>query len=293
MIQSMTGYSRVTRHVASGPVTVELRSTNHRYLEIGYRVPDGLAGFEGQLTQLIRGQVRRGRIDVSIVVQSPPGTTRRVVLDEALAQACYERLLELKIRFGLKGGLTLDHVLALPQVLSVTDDQTQRQVLWPDIHRALQESLRRLLSMRRAEGRRLVKDIHIHMQAIKKRLAAIRARLPKSAGQQKQRLHQRLKTSLGDAAVTASSALIQEALALIRDTDIHEELVRLDSHLTHMEQTLHTQQTVGKTLDFIAQELMREANTMGAKANDAAITRCVIEIKGAIEKIREQAQNLE
>ena len=293
MIQSMTGYSRATRHTPQELVTVELRSTNHRYLEIGHRLPDGLVEFEGQIAQLIRSHVRRGRIEVSVTVQGPRGTTRRVALDEALAQAYHERLLELKSRLGLKGSLTLDHVLALPQVLSVTDDQAQRQALWPDIRQALQAALRKLLTMRRAEGRRLIKDIRVHLRLIKARLAVIRARLPKSAAQQRQRLQHRLKAMLGDAPAAASSALIQEALALIRDTDIHEELVRLDSHLTHVEQTLRGQPSVGKTLDFIAQELMRETNTMGAKANDAIIARCVIEIKGAIEKIREQAQNLE
>ena len=147
--------------------------------------------------------------------------------------------------------------------------------------------------MRRAEGRRLVKDIRAQLRAITQRLVMIRARLPKSAAQQKQRLQQRLKTVLGETAAASSSARIHEALALIKDTDIHEELVRLDSHLTQADQILSKQSSVGKTLDFIAQELMREANTMGAKANDAVIARCVIEIKGAIEKIREQAQNLE
>jgi len=293
MIQSMTGYSRATRHTPQELVTAELRSTNHRYLEIGHRLPDGLVELEGQIAQLIRSHVRRGRIEVSVTVQGPRGTTRRVALDEALAQAYHERLLELKSRLGLKGSLTLDHLLALPQVLSVTDDQAQRQALWPDIRQALQAALRKLLAMRRAEGRRLITDIRVHLRLIKARLAVIRARLPKSATQQRQRLQQRLKALLGDAPAAASSALIQEALALIRDTDIHEELVRLDSHLAHVEQTLRGQSAVGKTLDFIAQELMREANTMGAKANDAIIARCVIEIKGAIEKIREQAQNLE
>ena len=292
MVQSMTGYSRAARHTAQGLVTVELRSTNHRYLEIGHRLPDGLVDLEGQMAQLIRSQIRRGRIELNVTLQASRVTTRRVVLDEELAQACYERLLELKGRVGLKGEVTLEHVLALPQVLSVTDDPAKRQALWPDIRHTVHVALRQLLAMRRAEGRRLAKDIRAQMRVIAQRLARIRARLPKSAAQQKRRLQQRLKAVLGKTAA-ASSTLIHEALALIRETDVHEELVRLESHLTHADHTMNQQASVGKPLDFIAQELMRETNTMGAKANDAAMARCVIEIKGAIEKIREQAQNLE
>jgi uncharacterized protein (TIGR00255 family) len=215
-----------------------------------------------------------------------------MVVDEALAQAYYASLIELKARFGLKGGVTLDQLLSLP-ILSAVDDPTlARQALWPTIRQTITSALQGLLAMRRAEGRRLARAVRAHVRLIGNGLVAIRARLPKSLVQQARRLQERLRALFG-AASPATSAQIREAVALVKDADIHEELVRLESHLVHMRQALEHRGAVGKTLDFLAQELMREANTIGAKTNDAAIARHVIEIKGAIEKIREQAQNLE
>ncbi len=293
MVQSMTGYSRVMRHLAQGLVTVELRSTNHRYLELSYRLPEGLSEFEGAIAQLLRAHVKRGRIDVSVTVQLARGSTRRLVVDNALAQAYYAQLLELKSRLGLKGSVTLEHLLALPQLVSLSDNHAQRQALWKDVEQALQEAAQQLLVRRRAEGRRLSQDILAQLRTITTRLKAIRTRLPKAAASQRAQLSQRLKGALGEAGAAVSSAQLHEALAVVRDADVHEELVRLESHLTHAKQVLRSAQAVGKTLDFIAQELTRETNTLGAKASDVAVARGVIEIKGAIEKIREQAQNLE
>lgn len=139
----------------------------------------------------------------------------------------------------------------------------------------------------------MAQDILAQLRAITACLKAIRARLSLAAASQREQLRQRLKGALGGAGASVSPAQLQEALAVVREVDVHEELVRLASHLTHAKQVLRSAQAVGKTLDFIAQELTREANTLGAKASDEMIARDVIEIKGAIEKIREQAQNLE
>ena len=292
MIQSMTGYSRATRRGPHSTVTVELRSTNHRYLEIGQRMTDGPGGSEDAIAQLIKRRLTRGRIDVSVSVQAPRRTTRRVVLDRALARAYYERARELKTRFKLSGDVALAQLLTLPHVVEITEERPAQQNVWPTIRQAVQAAVRELLAMRRREGQRLVKDMAAHAEAIRKRLRAIRARLPESLAQQAHRLRDRLTELLG-ASPSVPPAQLQEAVALVRDVDIHEELVRLHSHLLHVQQALRSQGPIGKKLDFIAQELMREANTIGAKANDGLIARDIIEIKGAIEKVREQAQNLE
>ena len=289
----MTGYSRLMRQTPFGTLVVEIRSTNHRYLEVGQRIPNGLAGLEGHVAQLVRRTIRRGRIDVNVTAQLSKEVSKRLVIDETLAHAYYERLLELKARFGLKGDVELGHLLGLPHLVGVVSDHTKSHALWPHVRRAIEQTLRQVLIMRRAEGQRLVKDIRVHLQVIRRRHGTIRKRLPRSIAQQKRALRQRLHGLVGRPAAW-TSAKIQEALAFVKDVDIHEELVRLDSHLVHLKQALAGGRSgVGKKLDFIAQELMREANTIGAKANDASIARDVIEIKGAIEKIREQAQNLE
>ncbi len=292
MIQSMTGFSRTTKHLQIGTVTVELRSTNHRYLEVGQRMPDGLGALEGLVTELVKEHLQRGRIDVLVSLQAPKATTKRVVFDEALAQAYLERLLELKGRFGLKGNVTLDHLLTLPHLISVVDDPRQRQALEPALHEVLRTAVRELVAMRRREGQRLLADIRKHVRLIQQRAAAIYKRLPRSIAEQQQRLRSRIKQMLSNGS-SATSAQIQEAIALLKDVDIHEELIRLESHGVHLQHILGSNGPIGKKLDFIAQELTREVNTIGAKANDAQIARRVIEMKEAIEKIREQAQNLE
>lgn len=292
-VQSMTGYSRVTRHVAQGTVTVELRSINHRYLDVGARLPDGFSEFEGEIAPLLRAHLKRGRVDVNVSVQLAGGNARRVMVDETLAKTYHAQLVSLQRRFGLKGGVALEHLLALPQLMTVAENPARRHALWAQVMRTLREALRHLLAQRRAEGRRLVADLRSHLQLIRARLNTVRARLPQAAAHQRQQLQLRLKSLFDGVTASMSNAQLHEALAMVRETDINEELVRLDSHLAHSQQVLRGAPAVGKTLDFIAQELMRETNTLGAKANDATIARCVIDIKGAIERIREQAQNLE
>ena len=188
MIQSMTGFSRTTKHLPFGTVTVELRSTNHRYLEVGQRLPDGLGSLEGLVTELVKTQIQRGRIDVLVSLQAPKATTKRVVFDEALAQGYLEQLHELKARFGLKGGVTLEHLLTLPHLISVIEDQRQRQAMEPVLREVIRGSVRELVAMRQREGKRLLADIRRHVQIIQRRVATIRTRLPRSIAEQQRRL---------------------------------------------------------------------------------------------------------
>ncbi len=292
MVSSMTGYSRLTAQTPHGAVTVELRSINHRFLELETRLPEGLSGFEADVAQAIKRHVRRGRVEATVSLQAARVPIRRHVIDESLAQACYESLLELKGRFGLKGAITLEHVLAHPRIFSASEPRAHHEDVWPAAQRALQHALRKLVTARQREGARLAADIRAQARTIERHLAAIRRRLPAALAEQRRRLGERVKTVLGNGA-TVSSAHLREAVAVVKDVDIHEELVRLDSHLTHLRQTLAQAGPAGKALDFIAQELMREGNTLGAKANDAVIARHVVGIKSAIERIREQGQNLE
>ncbi len=292
MIQSMTGFSRVSRHAPFGAVTVELRSINHRYLEINQRLPEGISELENEIGQTIRAQVRRGRVDVTATIQGASTKTRRVVLDEALIRESLRRLTAVKARYRLKGPITLEHVLMLPHVISVEEDQRGAAVQAGPIQHVVQAALRGLVAMRIREGQRLVRDIRTQAKALARRVRAIKARLPRRFAQQQRRFRERIKTLLGPN-TSATNTQIQEAVAFLKDIDINEELVRLESHLQHLAQLLDGAGPIGKQLDFIAQELMREANTIGAKANDALVAREVVAMKEAVEKIREQAQNLE
>ena len=292
MVQSMTGYGRAMKRTSLGHVTVELRSTNHRYLEIDQRLPNGMTSLQSRLTALVRTHVRRGRIEVAIALQLHGGDRRRVVFDEQLLARYHQALLELKGRFGLKGSVTLEQLLALPQAMTVVEDKLPTEHLWEVMAEAVRAAVRDLVRARQREGAKLTADIRQQISTIERCTRTIKARLPKAQDEQRQRLRERLRELLGREASGTSSQL-EEALALVRDADIHEELVRLASHLTQMRQALQSRQPVGKQLDFMAQELMREANTTGAKVNDPQAAQQVFEIKGSIEKIREQVQNLE
>ncbi len=291
-VQSMTGYGRASRSGPPAAVTVELRSTNHRFLELDARLPNGLVPLQPRVAELLRGAFQRGHIDVYIAVHANHLDRRRVTFDERLLARYHEALLDLKARFGLKGGVTLEHLLALPQAVAVSEERVAAERLWEPVRQAVAEAVRALVQARRREGGRLAADLRRQVQTITQHVAAIKRRLPKALAEQERYLRSRLNELLGNKP-TVPLAQLQQAVALVRDVDIHEELVRIDSHVAHIRQLLGGGGLVGKPLDFIAQELMRETNTLGAKASDAQVARHVVDIKGCIEKIREQVQNLE
>lgn len=288
----MTGYGRATRQTAVGSVSVELRSTNHRFLEIEARLPNGLTALQARFAEVLREHLQRGRIEATVTIQSGTADRRRITFDEALLERYHRALVELKGRFGLKGAVTLDHLLALPQALAVTEERVPAERLWEPIQHTLRVAAQDLVQARRREGAQLVADVRRQLQAIERHVRAIKARLPKALEQQRRRLRQQLRALLGSRS-SSSASVLEQAVALVKDVDVHEELVRLESHLAYVRQTLDSAQLVGKRLDFIAQELMREANTTGAKVDDPEAAQRVVEIKGCIEKIREQVQNLE
>ena len=291
-IQSMTGYGRASKQSAAGTITVELRSTNHRYLEVDHRLPNGFSSFEDRLVELLRNGVRRGRVELIVMVQQDRSGSRRVVLDERLLQRYHEALTQLKGRFGLKGPVTLEHLLALPQALTVSEERVPAERLWDAVREVARAAVQELVRARRREGAKLAADLRAQLRSIERHVGAVKRRLPKALEQQRRRLRERLMELIGPGA-NGSSSQIEQAAALAKEADVHEELVRLASHLGYFRQALAGGQLVGKRLDFIAQELMREANTLGSKVNDPQTTQHVVEVKGCIEKIREQVQNLE
>jgi len=291
-VHSMTGYGRASARVDGGAIAVELRSTNHRYLEIDARLPGHLASLQGRVAEAIRAHVRRGRVEAFVTVQLDQWQQRRVVFDEPLLARYHDALLELKARFGLKGPVTLEQLLSLPQAITVSEERMPTERLWGPIGRTVESAARELARSRQREGAKLAADLRRQTRMIEQHTNAVRRRLPKALAEQRRRLQQRLRELLGNGA-SGSAAQLEQVAALVKDADVHEELVRIASHLAHMRETLSGHQLVGKRLDFIAQELMREINTLGAKVNDPAVVQRVVEVKGAIEKIREQVQNLE
>lgn len=291
-IQSMTGYGRATHQTKFGSVVIELRSTNHRFLEIEARLPNGLAGFQSRVGDVLREHVRRGRVEASVTIQNNNHERRRVVFDEPLLDRYHEALVKLKSRFGVKEPVSLQQLLSLPQAFSVVEERLPAEELWEPIRKALKIAAQDLVRARRREGNKLLADLRKQLESIERHVRAIKARLPKALEQQRKQLKTQLRSLLGSKTQN-SVAVLEQAASLLKDVDVNEELVRLESHLVYVRQTLAGKQLVGKRLDFIAQELMREANTTGAKVDDPQAAQHVVEIKGCIEKLREQVQNLE
>ena len=275
-----------------GAISVELRSTNHRYLEIDQRLPNGFGALQERMAGVIRAQIQRGRVEASISVQTDQQDRRRVVFDERLLTRYHEALLTLKHRFALKGPLTLEHLLALPHALSVLEERVSADQIWEPLSAAVASATHELVRTRRREGAKLVADLRRQLQAMERHLAAVKRRLPKALESHRRHLKQQLHGLLGSRA-SGAAAQLKQAVALVEGVEIHEEIVRLESHIAFVRTTLTAGGLLGKRLDFIAQELMREANTMGAKVNDAEAAQHVVALKGCIEKIREQVQNLE
>jgi uncharacterized protein (TIGR00255 family) len=290
-IQSMTGYGRASRRTAAGTVTVELRSTNHRFLELETRLPNGMAALQGRLAALLREQLRRGRIEAAVTLHGVPGDRRRIAFDEALLGRYHRALVELKGRFGIKDAVALDHLLALPQAVTVVEERLPAERLWDAIRETARAAVADLVRARQREGAKLIADLRRQLRLIEQHVRSIKAQLPKALAHERRQLRRQLRALLGTK--SPGTAALEQAVALVKDVDVHEELVRLESHVAYMRQTLAGRQLVGKRLDFMAQELMREANTTGAKVDDPLAARHVVELKGCIEKIREQVQNLE
>ncbi len=291
-IYSMTAFGRSSKHFKGFTVTVEIKSINHRYLEIDYRMPPGLSFVQAKLTQTLRESLRRGRVEMTVIIQTDKANKRVVCFDDKLLTSYHRALQELKGRFGLKGPLTLEHLLTVPNALQVSEDKIPPESLAKPIEDVTKLALKEHVGNRLKEGARLVTDLKNQVKSIDKSARAVKRRLPTAFREQKQYLQKRIKTMIGTKA-KVTSAQLEEVLSLIKDVDVNEELVRIESHIEHIQQTLAGTKLVGKQLDFIAQELTRETNTLGAKVNDALAAREVVAIKGCIEKIREQAQNLE
>ena len=290
--QSMTGFGRAMVRTSQGAVTVEARSVNHRFLELEVRLPNGFSALQARVAEAVRTRIRRGRVEVSVFLQAEQLDRRRVVFDERLLERYHGALEDLRRRFGLKGAVALEHLLALPHAVVVQEERLPIEAVWGTLQRTVQAAIDALVQARQREARKLIADIRSQIRLIERHVGLVRRRLPKALEQQRQQLRDRVRALMGP---TASGAMprLEEAVSLVKEADIHEELVRLEHHLTHMRQTLLQPQPMGKQLDFIAQELTRETNTMGAKVNDALAAREVVGIKGCIEKIREQVQNLE
>jgi uncharacterized protein (TIGR00255 family) len=295
VIFSMTGFGRAARESDGLSFEVEARSVNHRHLDLRLRLPRILGDRENALKQRVQGRLSRGKVEV-VVALAANASTSKLVIDEAIAGQYVEAARVLSARHALAGNLDVASLLSLPGVTRVLETEVDAESLAAAVEEALDEAMRGLVAMRAAEGEALQLEIEGRLATVLRLADAFEARSGEVVQAARQRLQKRAEQIRRDVGLSDDARLHQEIVIAADRLDITEELVRLRSHVAQFEDTLRAggpENPVGRRLDFLLQELGREANTVGSKASDAALAQDVVGLKTELERIREQVQNVE
>ena len=293
MIYSMTGYGRAEKEFDSKKVIVELNSLNNRYCEIQVRMPRTLSQYEHDLKDIITARVKRGKVMVNINLEEDQAAAlERLELNLDSARMYLRVFNELKEKLNLAGDVTLQDFLALPDLIKPAEEEMEESEIVESIKECLNSALDEFLEMRRVEGGKLQDDIMLHLDKVEKSLLATESIAAQNVEAYYLKLENRIKELVGDLKVS-QEILATEAAVVAERADITEEIVRIKSHLEMFRKSFQTEGAVGKKMNFILQELYREANTIGSKSISAEISGHVIDMKEEIEKVREQVQNIE
>ncbi len=294
MIKSMTGFGRSEYSDGKRNIIVEIRSVNHRYCDISVKMPRRYSFAEDKIKAIVKETAKRGKIDVSVVVENVAAEDTNIQLNAALAKQYMDRLTELKETFGLEGEITLQFLSELPDVMKAVPDVEDEQEIIDALSIPVREAVRRHDEMKIVEGEKLAQDIIKRGRIIAGYVAEVEKTSDEVTKMYKDKLADRIRELIGNNLEVPEERIITEAAIFADKSNVTEELVRLDSHIRQMEDIIsNSRQPDGKKLDFIVQEMNREANTTGSKSADIGITNIVVEMKSEIEKIREQVQNIE
>jgi len=292
MVKSMTGYGRACASFEKEDITIEIRAVNHRYLDCNIKVPK-LCGFlEEPIKQVLQESVFRGKVDVYVTIEQKNGENVSIALNKSVLESFIEIAGHIKDEYGLKGELSVENAIRLPEVFSITNEDEDMEVLKSNVISTFKEAVKSFVAMRDIEGEKLAYDILSRCEKIKTITEEINKRSPQIVADYRKRLEQKIAEVLSTQDID-NQRILTEAAIFADKVAVSEETVRLESHLSQISKMLKSGGTVGRKLDFIVQELNREANTIGSKCNDLSTTEMVIEIKSEIEKIREQVQNIE
>jgi len=292
MITSMTGFGRRQGAWLDGTITVEVRSVNHRFLEMSIRVPKSIGQLEDTFKKTIQEYCARGRVDLTVLLQGSRGGGRSLQLDVALAKQYHRAFQTLQRTLKLKGSIDIGLLAGVRDVMALSDQPVDDPKLAKIIEKLGIQAITDLTKMRKKEGELLAQDLLRRLGQLGECAATVAARVPHVAQETFDRMKVRVEKLMGDA-VPDLPRLNQELAVYADRCDITEELVRLEAHMVQFERTVQDTQPVGKTLDFLLQEMGREVNTMGSKANDISITAAVVRMKAELERLREQVQNVE
>ncbi|RNC68864.1 MAG: YicC family protein [Desulfuromonadales bacterium] len=293
MIKSMTGYGKAVIETDTGRTTVEIRSVNHRYGEIFVKMPRTLIAFENEVRKAVGDRLKRGKIEVFVQRDEAVGVQNQPFVNVPLAKAYRDSFERLREELGLLAEqVSLPLILSQRDVLAAREEEGDEDALRGDLLKAVRGAVEAMEAMRLREGEELLADLTARRQTLALLIDRIAARAPVVVAEYAARLRERLSQLLAD--TTVDEARFAQEVAIMADKgDVTEELVRFRSHLVQFDETLKLAEPVGRKLDFLMQELNREVNTIGSKANDAVMAGLVVELKAELEKIREQIQNIE
>jgi uncharacterized protein (TIGR00255 family) len=293
MIRSMTGFGRGEARLSRGKITVEIKTVNHKFFDETLKLPENMASFEDRIKELLQKGIKRGKVNLNLAYDGEPAKGESIVINTRLARNYRDELSRLEKELKIKDHVSVKEIIMLPGVLKYEAAGSDfYKAVWPKIKEALDKAIAKLIDSREKEGRSTYLDLKARAKKIGGLLAAIKARAHLHIHEYRKAFADRIK-DLSSGLEIDKGRLEMEVAIFAKNSDISEEITRLENHLTNFNNTIAGNGEVGKKLDFIAQELQREANTIGSKASDFKIAKAVIEIKGEIEKIREQAKNLE
>ena len=292
MLKSMTGYGRVKVENDLREITVELRSVNHRYLDLNIKVPRIYGYLEEMVSKQAQATIARGKVDIFVSVRAKEGADIRVSPNMAVIQGYVDAIRKVSETYGLSDEATALSLLRLPDAMEQSKEEADADQLKAEVSAVLDQALTEYNAMREKEGARLVEDVTYRAGLIAQSVDFVEQRSPDCVEEYRQRIAARM-TEILDGTELAQQRILQEAALYADKVNVTEEIVRLRSHLAQLETMLKSPVAIGRKLDFLVQEMNRETNTIGSKANDFQIAKTVVDIKAEIEKIREQIQNLE
>ncbi len=292
MLKSMTGFGRAQKEIDGYVITVELKSVNHRYFEFSSRVPRQYGFLDEKLKSYINGKVSRGKIECYITIEALNTDTADVVVNHTLATAYVNALKEIAETYKLKDDFGASTISRFPEVLVVRKSDEDEEKLWGYVQEVCSEAIDKFVAMREVEGSKMKDDIYSRGQFILDCVSYIEERSPQTVKEYNDKLVERVHELLGDVSLD-ESRILQEVAIYADKVAVAEETVRLRSHIEQLNAFISSDEPVGRKMDFLVQEINRETNTIGSKANDVDIARKVVDIKAEVEKIREQIQNIE
>lgn len=292
MIKSMTGFGRERCVLENREILVEIRSVNHRYYEFSARTPKAYGYLDEKLKALLNTSISRGKVEVSVSIYNQVGVNAHIEINKELAKGYINALRSSADELSLEDDLTLSRIMRLPDIFTVVKETEDEDVLWNQVKSVAESALKRFVQMRVLEGQKMYDDVVSRLDYLEMAVGTIEEQSPNTTKAYEERLYAKIKETLGDRDVD-EQRVVTEVAIFADKTAIAEETIRLRSHISQFKDLINSSEPVGRKLDFLVQEMNREVNTIGSKAQDLVITKLVVDMKSEIEKIREQIQNIE